>query len=180
MKDPNAFSSSIKVKFQSESSIPDKTSSITAEIVAEEGKVFRGSEPTVFSYTLTPSLFDYDGKEKTGYHVALQSNPLIGSTTDPQDYSINDFQSITLLLTQDINALYILRYTIYTEILLIMALIGSVVGIMKLIGGAMSFLESNYLTQKSKIKRNNELESLQDNRKLPLNQLTTEEDRIRD
>lgn len=178
LKDPNAFSSSIKVKYESDSSIPDKTSSMTAELVAEDGKMFRGKDPTIFSYTLTPSLFDFDGSEKTGYHVALKSNPSPGSTIGPTEFAYNDYQFITLLLTEDINSLYIYRYTIYTAILLIMALIGSVVGIMKIIGGGMAFVESNYLNQKVKHERNNKLQGLKDNRKMALNNLTTEEDKL--
>jgi hypothetical protein len=151
---------------------------MTAELVAEDGKMFRGKDPTIFSYTLTPSLFDFDGSEKTGYHVALKSNPSPGSTIGPTEFAYNDYQFITLLLTEDINSLYIYRYTIYTAILLIMALIGSVVGIMKIIGGGMAFVESNYLNQKVKHERNNKLQGLKDNRKMALNNLTTEEDKL--
>ena len=178
LRDPNAFSSSIKVRYESGSSIPDKSSSITAELVAEQGKMFRGKDATVFSYTLTPSLFDFDGSEKTGYHVALKSNPSAGSTISPAEFAYHDYQFITLLLTEDINSLFIFRYTIYTAILLIMALIGSVVGIMKILGGAMAFVESNSLAQQAKRQRNSRLQGLKDNRKTALNNLTTDEDKL--
>jgi len=85
-----------------------------------------------------------------------------------------------LSVSRDINALYIVRTTIYTETLLVMALIGSIMGVMRMIGGAMSFVESNYLAQKAKQENNNKVKKLEDNRKLPLKNLVTEEDLVKD
>ena len=180
LRETFSYSSSIYVKFESGSGIGNKKSSITAEVTAEAGKIFRGKDPTVFAYSLIPSLFDYDGSEKTGYHVTITSAPIAGTMIYPDDFGYTDYQSIVLSVSRDINALYIVRTTIYTETLLVMALIGSIMGVMRMIGGAMSFVESNYLAQKAKQENNNKVKKLEDNRKLPLKNLVTEEDLVKD
>lgn len=180
LRETFSYSSSIYVKFESGSSIGNKKSSITAEVTASAGKIFRGKDPTIFAYSLIPSLFDYDGSEKKGYHVTITSAPTPGTMIFPDDFGYTDYQSIVLSVSRDINALYIVRTTIYTLTLLVMALIGSIMGVMRMIGGAMSFVESNYLAQKAKQENKNKVQKLEDNRKLPLKNLVTEEDLVKD
>lgn len=176
MKEKFSYSTAIGVNFSSDSSIPNKNSKISAVKAAESGTLFRGPSPTIFYFSLIPSLFEDDSGKKTGYHVTTQATPDAGTMIAPEQFSFISNQYVLLTVSRDLNALYTLRLITYTLFLLIMALIGSVVGIMNVIGGAMSFVENNFLQRKAKKERNDKNEKLMDNRKLALKNLTTDDD----
>ena len=78
-----AYASLIQANITSFSSIPDQFSSVETSVYATSSKVFRGSEPTVFNYLMTPSYYDSEvgsWESKTGYHVGLQRATVPGSS----------------------------------------------------------------------------------------------------
>ena len=176
LREPFSYSTAVGVKFTSDSSIPNEQSIISAVKAADSGSLFRGPDPTIFYFSLIPSFFEDDDGKKTGYHVTTQATPDAGSMIIPEQFSYTSYQYVLLSVSRDLNALYTLRLITYSLFLLIMALIGSVIGIMNVIGGAMSFVESNYLERKAKKERNDKNEKLMENRKMALKNLTTEDD----
>lgn len=179
MKEIFSYSTAIGVNFTSDSSIPDEPSKISTLIVAESGNLFRGPDPTTFYFSLIPSLFEDDDSEKTGYHVTSQAAAVAGTSIPPEQFGIASYQYVLVSVSSDNNSLYTERKMIYTLFLLIMALIGSVVGMMNIIGGAMSFVESQYLARKTAYDKDQKNQKLKDNRKMALKNLTTEDDYTR-
>ena len=147
--------------------------------MAESGKLFKGPDPTTFYFSLIPSLFEDDSSEKTGYHVTSQAASVPGTSIPPDQFGIASYQYVLVSVSSDNNSLYTERKMIYTLFLLIMALIGSVVGMMNIIGGAMSFVESQYLARKTAYDKGQKNQKLKDNRKMALKNLTTEDDYTR-
>jgi hypothetical protein len=180
MKESFSYSTAVELNFTSDSSIPDKPSKISTLKTSEKGKLLRGPDPTIFFFSLIPSLFEKDGKdEKTGYHVTSEAAAVEGTSVTPEQFGFTSYQYVLVKVSSDNNALFTERKTIYTLFLLIMALIGSVVGMMNIIGGAMGFVEGNYLAKKTAFDKDKKNQQLKDNRKMALKNLTTDDDYTR-
>ena len=83
LSENQSYCSEITLKIQTTSSIPNETSSISASIVSDSGKFFRGYIPTTFKILMIPSLFKTDASEwksdEMGYHISLLEDPNEGS-----------------------------------------------------------------------------------------------------
>ena len=83
LSEPQSFCSAISLKIETSSSIPDEVSSISESIWSDKDQLFRGSNPSTFSYLMTPSLFKTDSSlwedNQTGYHISAQQDPVKGS-----------------------------------------------------------------------------------------------------
>jgi hypothetical protein len=85
LSEPQSFCSAISLKIETSSSIPDEVSSISESIWSDKDQLFRGYNPSTFSYLMTPSLFKSDSKlwedNQTGYHISVEQDPVKGSQT---------------------------------------------------------------------------------------------------
>lgn len=146
LKEQDSYTSAIQVNFTSSSSIPDKISSVTTKCFPQNNTIFRGYEPTTFSYSLTPSLYRSKviGEEhtETGYHVSLDSIPLAGTYYDPSHLGFTADLYLNIELKRNINGLYTEKFAIQTTFALIMTLLGSIPGIMSVIGAVMGIVEN--------------------------------------
>ena len=82
LSESQSYSSKISIKIQTSSSIPDEVSSISIFTHSTQGKYFRGFIPTVFKFSMIPSLFESNTEDQTnlkGYHNYLIESPTKGS-----------------------------------------------------------------------------------------------------
>ena len=84
-----SYCSEISVNVSANSSIPNQLSSVYENAASASNYVFRGFNPTLFNFMMTPSLFtSYVSQSygnNTGYHVSVYSATELGS-----QYSINE------------------------------------------------------------------------------------------
>lgn len=83
LSEADSYCSDISVKVQTSSSIPDENSTIITTIPKDFNKYYRGSEASIVSLLMTPSLFLSDTEdwpsELKGYHVSQTQDPIKGS-----------------------------------------------------------------------------------------------------
>ena len=144
-----SYSSSITVIVTSTSSIPDSNSSVSTSINTQINQLFVGSDDSIFYFLMTPSFFisyvsDFQSNV-TGYHVSKDINTVYGSIYSIDELSIVFQLGITVYLTQSNSGLYTERYQIQTFILLMIALLGSLAGIMEILRLLMRFIEKHYI-----------------------------------
>lgn len=165
-----SYTSAIQVNFTSSSSIPNKISSIAMKIFPQENTVFRGYEPTVFTFTLTPSLYrsKVSGEEETqtGYHVSSDSLPLAGTYYEPTDLGFTADLYVDIELKRSISGLYTERYEIQSTFALLMTLLGSIPGIMSLMGVLMALIEGTIFNFAAKQTHRHNLSKLKTDRKV--------------
>lgn len=142
-----SYASSITVNITSTSSIPESISSETSIASTTNHQLFIGTTGTQFYFTLIPSLFvstvDTNTAKDTGYHVLVETLPILGS-----QYSIQNIQGISLLkavvyLIQSPSGLYTQRYPNQSFVLVVSGLLGSISGIIGGLGFLMSLFERN-------------------------------------
>ena len=144
-KDRSSFASGIQVNSTAYSSIPGEYSSITASISPPASKVFIGSTPTEFFYSMTPSLFrsqvsNWPEKE-TGYHVSVLNPPQRGSSSFVYDISSNGNLKVFVQLKKRDTSLVTNRVPKQTFMILVSSLLGSVFGVMGIVKASMRFFE---------------------------------------
>lgn len=158
------YSSGIVVNVTSSSSIPNEISSILLTLSPKSNNVFIGSSPSNFYFTMIPSLFESDPsrwpKSLTGYHVSSQVVPQPGSQYMGIEIVTASLLLVNVNFEMNTSGLYTRRLFKQTAIFLLSALIGSVFGIMKAVGGAMRVSE-NYsqkiLKKQKKASKTNEI-----------------------
>jgi hypothetical protein len=89
MKEALSYASFLSVNLTSSSSIPNEFSSVFIPVNPNSKELLlRGTDPTIVYYSLTPSvifmkIFTSQSSEwpssETGYHIAPDQNPMIGS-----------------------------------------------------------------------------------------------------
>ncbi|OMJ87148.1 hypothetical protein SteCoe_11147 [Stentor coeruleus] len=176
LKELYSYTTAISVNFTSGSSIPGQISSMKIVKVAKNTELFRGNNPTMFYFTVTPSYYvsSISNIEKyTGYHIASELSPVSGSSFTPDDMGFTSNLYIQLSLSRDLNSLYTNRLPAQTKLALIMALLGSVPGILNLVGSVMAFIEGNYLNCIKNKKKKLDMASLKKGRKNAENALKT-------
>ncbi|OMJ74103.1 hypothetical protein SteCoe_27050 [Stentor coeruleus] len=142
-----SYSAGIEVNITSESSIPNLKSSVSESILSDSGKVFIGSSPTVFHFTMIPSIFmsslsDYPSKS-TGYHASLTKRADKGSQHTAEELIFNTRLSVNINLEIPNSGLYTFRDSKSTFLVVLGGYLGSVVGAMSVIGILMRFIEGN-------------------------------------
>ncbi|OMJ94932.1 hypothetical protein SteCoe_1792 [Stentor coeruleus] len=156
-----SYASGIRVTVSSESSIPGYISSVSYYINQENGEAFRGTEPSVFYFEVTRSLFKSDSKDwpsiNKGYHIALENTPIKGSSYDGKEYLIFRINLETCLevkikLDMANSILMTTRTFIYNFYLVVSAGIGSIFGFLELFVIAMLVYEKTENTIYMKIK----------------------------
>lgn len=81
-----SFADHILVNITASSSIPHETSSVLYELSTDTNTVFRGPEPSSFTFLMTPSLYisntRFQKTKNTGYHITKTDNPVLGSVVN--------------------------------------------------------------------------------------------------
>lgn len=154
------YCSGINVNVTSSSSIPNEISSILLTLSPVTNYVFIGSTPSKFYFTMIPSLFKSEPsnwpKNETGYHVSNQYITESGSQYIGVEIVTASRLKVDVKFDISLSGLYTKRLFKQTPIFLISALIGSVFGIMKAVGGVMRLSEKysqRVLKKLKKIKR---------------------------
>lgn len=153
-----AYTSSIAVNLTTDSSIPNQKSSASMVAYPAQNTVFRGKDPTVFRFSLTPSYYtsDTDSNHFSGYHVSVLALPSGGTSYSSSNLGFTADLIVRISLERSINGLKIESKYIYTIYLIALTLIGSIPGVQQLIGGLMRIVEDFYLkkieTRKKKLK----------------------------
>jgi hypothetical protein len=81
-----SFADHILVNVTASSSIPHETSRVLSLISTDTNTVFRGPEPSSFTFLMTPSLYISDTRFQrtkiTGYHITNNYKPVLGSVVN--------------------------------------------------------------------------------------------------
>ncbi|CAG9313041.1 unnamed protein product [Blepharisma stoltei] len=125
--------------------------------------IFRGLNPSKFTFTMTPSLFlseisDWPAKA-TGYYVSLPFSPEVGDTLTVEE--INFEHGVVVTVFPDISGMVLVTTREYEQTLFVLfgTLLGSIFGLLQTGGLVMSKFEDgyNYVVNKIKEKLNFEM-----------------------
>jgi len=115
--------------------------------------VFKGSDRTIFSFVAIPSIFESElsgeRSEGKGYHMALGAVNTKGSQSAVNDLSSVGFLNVELQFEQGIAALHTRREYKVRPLALLMALLGSIAGLIGTFGYFMGFVEERWLQYRS-------------------------------
>ena len=157
-----AYTSSIVVNLTTDSSIPNQKSSASMVAYPAENTVFRGKDPTVFRFSLTPSYYSSDTHSDTytGYHVSVLALPASGTSYLSNDLGFTADLIVKVSLERGINGLKIEKKYIFTIYLIALTLLGSIPGVQKLIGSLMRIVEDYYISKVLKRKKKAKLDQV--------------------
>jgi len=150
----NSFTTRIEVQVQAESSIPDQLSSTSTVLNPISGnEVFQGGTASDVTFRMTPSIFksQVTSEETTGYHVTLDDNLQLGSTNDYLSLSISTTVKLNVNFELENVALMTQRNYKQSYTLLLSGLLGSIFGLMGMVGKVMKFVEKNTGKLKNKL-----------------------------
>ena len=158
MTEKVSYSSGIEIDFKSSSSIPSELSSVFISIRPPTNLVFIGSDPSMFYFSLTPSLFTSSSSQwprsETGYHVSIYQPPVYGSMYQTLEIPSVSYLKAIILIDLSNEALLTARYFKQETVYFISNLFGSVFGIMGAVGAVMKSVESYYLKILNKMQNN--------------------------
>ncbi|OMJ80671.1 hypothetical protein SteCoe_19004 [Stentor coeruleus] len=164
-----SYASEIYVNITSNSSIPEKISSIKNGLFASESSVFIGSEPSEFYYTMTPSLFQSESSrwpsQLTGYHISDEKFPLQGSQNLEVNLAIVAELNVMIYLYKSNSGLQTKMLIKQSLIILVSGIIGSVFGIFGTVSAVMEFIEGKFIEKKKKSNEKIKLVELKSRRK---------------
>ena len=157
-----SYASGISVAVTTDSSVPYYSSTIFQSTTPPSNTIFRGSVPTIFYFTATPSLFksQITNTQNTGYHISSETQAELGSYYFITDLGFTSGLNVKISLDKSASSLYTVRYDNVTVIILINGLLGSVFGIMGAIGALMRFTERTLLKMISKVKHQNKKDNI--------------------
>jgi len=140
----NSFSTMIEVEAKADSSIPEEFSSASLSMTPfSSNKVFQGGMASNVTFKMTPSVFksQVTNEESTGYHITLDSDLDLGSTSDYLSLSIST--TVKLMVNFDLENVALMTQRQYKQdySLLLGSLLGSVFGLMEIIGSVMKLVE---------------------------------------
>ncbi|OMJ95576.1 hypothetical protein SteCoe_992 [Stentor coeruleus] len=146
IRDFIAHARMIKVKMETNSSIPNENSiyeqSIIPDLITE---VFNGNSYSEFFVKVTPSIFESESNLwpslSKGFHLSQSQIPLKGSTANEKTLSVVDGVFIKINMSQSDNLLYTKRILKTTLFVIVSSLTGTVFGVMGSFGSIMAFLE---------------------------------------
>ncbi|CAG9315592.1 unnamed protein product [Blepharisma stoltei] len=164
-----SFASAISLNVTSESSIPNEMSSVYQNLLPSNGTIFRGYHESNFSLNMIPSVFQSYTLEWprkiTGYHISIDNPPLPGSQCSIVDLPFTAGLKLKVILDKSESSLYTTRDISKTFMILVSSLLGSVFGVMEVVGGVMKFFEEIESEMLEKIKNRNNWKDVKDNRK---------------
>lgn len=101
----SSFTSDIIVRLSTDSSVPNYISRVVQNITSDQGKVFRGSIPTTFTFAVLPSYYQekdlvseiYSSK---GYHISTATTPIAGSQFSIEGIPLSNGLVVEILLVR--------------------------------------------------------------------------------
>ena len=159
-----SYSTGIIITASSSSSIPGNSSSVTQSLYASSGCMFIGPVASQFSFIMTPSLFVSESSQwpstQTGYHVFSDSIAIAGSQYMAIDLSVKSRLEIIVVLDTGYYSLYT-RRAVKSELMIVFSsLIGSISGIMAIVGRMMILFEGSWKKFKAASMRKNYIRNL--------------------
>ena len=139
-----SFCSYISVNLTSTTSIPDKKSSVRLFTTSDRNTYFKGTESTVFTFSLIPTLFKSDSVDGSGYHISKDVPVVKGSQYKSESFSYGSGLGVQLDLSVSNTCLSISQKDKVSQAELFSALIGTVFGFLSSIGGLMNYSEKYY------------------------------------
>lgn len=139
-----SFCSYISVNLTSSTSIPDKKSTVRLFTTSDSNTYFKGTVPTIFTFSLIPTLFKSDTVDSSGYHISKDVPVIKGSQYKSEGFSYGSGLSIEIDLAVSNTCLHISRGHKMTQAELFSALIGTIFGFLSSIGGLMNYSEKYY------------------------------------
>ncbi|CAG9320029.1 unnamed protein product [Blepharisma stoltei] len=150
-----SFASAILVNVTSSSSIPGAISNEEIGLSSSTNKVLRGYDPSVFYFSMVPSLFRSEvsnwPSNLTGYHVEITENPTRGSEYYTYELPFSSNLNLRVVLNKSTNCLSTVRSANQTWLVLLSALLGAVFGWKDTVQGIMSAIEKKLVYAKEKI-----------------------------
>jgi hypothetical protein len=139
-----SFCSYISVNLTSTSSIPGKTSSAKILTASDSSTYFKGINPSIFTFSLIPTLFKSLSKSNSGFHISKDTPVVKGSQYKSESFSYGSGVKVQVNLQVLNTCLHISRDDKTSQVELFSALIGTVFGILSSIGGLMNYSEKYY------------------------------------
>ncbi|OMJ78639.1 hypothetical protein SteCoe_21516 [Stentor coeruleus] len=145
-----SLASAIRVNVSSDSSIPGYISAVSFTINHIDGKVFRGSEPSIFYFEVTPSLFLSESSDwpniQRGYHIGAKNLPEKGTSIQGDEYLIFRIDSescvaVNIKLDKASSILVTSRLLVFSFWLIVSTVIGSIFGFLELFCISMIVME---------------------------------------
>jgi hypothetical protein len=155
-----SYANFIKTSIAADSSIPGEQSMVQFNISPEAGRVLRGSEASKIYYELISSVFTSESSkgvsEEFGYHISASKGPEVGSSVST--YEIPGSFGLNLVIYLDLSSTGLLtsRRLKQSTLLLLSSILGSIFGLMRTFGSAMSLAEDKWRKyEKRRIRRSN-------------------------
>lgn len=139
-----SFCSYISVNMTSTSSIPNQKSSAKIFTASDSSTYFKGINPSIFTFSLIPTLFKSATQSNSGFHISKDSPVIKGSQYDSGSFSFGSGVKVQIDLDVSNTCLHISRDDKTTQVELFSAIIGTVFGMMSSIGGLMNYFEKYY------------------------------------
>lgn len=139
-----SFCSFISVNLTSTTSIPGMKSTVRLFTTSDSSTYFKGSDPTIFTFNLIPTLFKSGSVDDSGYHISKDIPVIQGSQYKSESFSYGSGLSVEINLDVSNTCLHISRDNKVTQAELFSALIGTVFGFLSSIGGLMNYSEKYY------------------------------------
>jgi hypothetical protein len=152
-----SYTSRIQLTLTASSSIPNEDSSVSSLLLPSSGYVFIGSNPSEFSFLVTPSLFQSESRkwesEITGYHISEKNSPVYGSQHITDDLPFVSNLYIKVLI--EINSSVLITKRLLKQDLFFFAgaLLGAVSGLFGITGFFMSLFEQYLEKLMKKLKK---------------------------
>ncbi|OMJ70794.1 hypothetical protein SteCoe_31166 [Stentor coeruleus] len=140
-----SYGSGFFVNFTSKSYVINSNQRTFSEIYPKSNHVFTGSQPSIFNFLLTPSLFitpiDSHLSILAGYHSKEISLPIEGSQKNVMDFFSSNQLQVKIVLEKDIHGFVteIHKYQNYNSLLA--ALFGTFTGLMSFMGFSLRVTE---------------------------------------
>ncbi|CAG9320027.1 unnamed protein product [Blepharisma stoltei] len=155
LQEPLSYCAGILVNLTSTSSIPNEISSEQIGVMTDSNKIFRGLDPTIFYFIMTPSIFQSVFSlwpdKLYGYYVGISANPVKGSQSYAYELPFSSDLNIKIVMDKNEFCLNTTRSAKQTMLILVSALLGAVFGWKGAMKGAMHYLEKCTLFFSKKI-----------------------------
>ena len=155
----NSYASDIIIYLAADSAISGEKSIIKQVVNADTGFVLRGNDPSVFIFSIMPAFYKSSGyissEKSTGFRISSLSVPLVGSQFLPRQIYLNSKLCFKVLLSISETGISVYQQTKNDITTLFGVGIGTITGIITVIGYIMFIYEWIIYVQLNKQKSAN-------------------------
>ncbi|OMJ66369.1 hypothetical protein SteCoe_36798 [Stentor coeruleus] len=131
------YTSDISVTLSGKSGNPGVDSSYTQIVTPTDGLVFKGNDPTIFSFSLMPAYYSYKGlfgqlSEYLGFRVSSFVAPVMGSLSSIENIYLETGFNIEVMFIMSESGMTTYRFHSIDPISLVILMLASVPGLMEL------------------------------------------------